>query len=99
MSKATLGSDSREVRRLTLSGDITAGSAGDLMKAIHWINHERSAKRIELWLNTSGGSNYDGLALIDTMLLSNIPVDTVAVGHCMSIGVGILQAGVKRYAT
>lgn len=87
------------IKKLTLSDSIDSDSVAMVMKAIHEANEKASAERIELWLNTLGGSIRDGLALIDTMMLSPIEVDVVAVGSCMSMGIAILQAGSRRYAT
>lgn len=48
-----------------------------------------------LFINTEGGATSDGFAIIDCMETSAIPIHTVALGMCMSMGVLIVSAGHK----
>lgn len=52
-------------------------------------------KEITLFVNTLGGSAYDGFALIDLMDISRLPIKTVGMGSIMSMGVLIFAAGAK----
>ena len=57
-------------------------------------------KDISLYLNTPGGSVYDGLAIYDTMQYVKCDVSTVCMGMAASMGSILLSAGTKgkRYA-
>jgi len=63
-----------------------------ILKANMLFKDERD---ISLYLNTNGGSCYDGFALIDVMDVSRLPVRTVGMGNIMSMGVLLLCAGAK----
>ena len=52
---------------------------------------------IFLFINSYGGSVYDGLALVDLIKSSPTPIATVAVGACMSMAAWIFLAGDKRF--
>lgn len=50
---------------------------------------------LTLYINSLGGSCYDGFALIDLMDASRIPINTVGLGNIVSMGVLIMSAGAK----
>ena len=62
-------------RKLLLSEDITSSSVKDIIKEIMEINHDDDEKEaeykdwerkpIKLFINSFGGSVYDGLSLVD----------------------------------
>ena len=56
---------------------------------------------ITIFVNTPGGSVYDGMAIVDTMNYIKCPVTTVCVGLAASMGAVLLAAGEKgkRYDT
>ena len=54
-------------------------------------------KPIKLFINSFGGSCYDGLALVDVIKQSKTPVHTISIGSSMSMGLWIYLAGHKRY--
>ena len=54
---------------------------------------------IWLYINSPGGSIYNGLAIIDTMRSIKSPVFTVCCGMAMSMGAAILSCGDRRYMT
>lgn len=56
-------------------------------------------KPIWLYINSYGGSIYDGLAVIDTMRSLRSPVFTVVRGKAMSMGAAIAALGDRRFAT
>lgn len=62
-------------------------------------NHIYTRKPITVYVNSYGGSVYDGLALVGIMQKSKTPVVTIASGKVMSMGVIIALAGHTRYAT
>lgn len=69
---------------------------------IEWIieeNFKKSHERLTLFISSYGGEVYASFALIDAMLGSKIPVDTVGLGYIASAGLGIFIYGEKRYIT
>ena len=95
-------------RRILLSKEIDEGSANDIIKAIFEINIDddkkeneyRDFKRepIELYINSPGGTIYDGLAIIDAMRNSKTPVHTYCIGRAMSMAFIIFLVAEKRFA-
>ncbi|RYD57283.1 MAG: Clp protease ClpP [Sphingobacteriales bacterium] len=53
-------------------------------------------KRIQLWINSPGGSVMDGMNIRSAILRSKTPVDTYCVGVAASEAANIFQAGRKR---
>lgn len=87
------------VRRILLSASVSDDSVGKAIREMFTIEQEKSADRIELWVSTHGGGIDAGFALIDVIRELSIPVDTITTGCAMSMGIPILQAGQRRYAT
>lgn len=93
-------------RNLLLSNRISQNSVKDVIESIFEINEDDGQKEgiyrnwertpIKLFINSYGGSVYDGLALIDVIKHSKTPVHTICVGSCMSMGLWIWLAGAKR---
>jgi ATP-dependent protease ClpP protease subunit len=54
-------------------------------------------KRIQVWVNSPGGSVMDGMSIYSAILKSETPVDTYNVGVAASIAGAIFMAGRKRY--
>lgn len=94
-------------RNILLSEDISASSVKNIIEQINLINNDDDGKEedykdwerkpIKLFINSFGGSCYDGLALIDIIKQSKTPVHTISVGSSMSMGFWIYLAGHKRY--
>ncbi len=65
-----------------------------------YLNSEDPNQRINIYINSPGGSIYAGLAIYDTMQMIQAPVATYAVGVTASMGTVLLAAGRKgnRYA-
>lgn len=93
-------------REILLSDRIYQNSVKNIMEDIFEINEDDRRKEeiyrdwerkpIKLYINSYGGSVYDGLALIDVIKRSKTPVHTICVGACMSMGFWIWLAGAKR---
>lgn len=93
-------------RELLLSDRISQNSVKNAIESIFEINEDDQQKEeiykdwertpIKLFINSYGGSVYDGLALIDVIKHSKTPVHTICVGSCMSIALWIWLAGTKR---
>ena len=94
-------------RNLYLIGDINGANLKDCIIAINKFNMDdkhhakiyKNYKRnpIKLFIQSFGGSVYDGFALIDVMTNSKTPVYTYAIGMAMSMGLTIFSAGHKRF--
>lgn len=94
-------------RKILLSEDIASMSVRDAIKEIIEINYDDDQKEIDyrdwerkpiqLFINSFGGSVYDGLALVDIVKQSKTPVHTISIGSSMSMGFWIYLAGHKRY--
>lgn len=52
-------------------------------------------KEINIYVNSPGGSVYDGLAVIDTMNMISSPVSTICTGMAASMGAMLLVSGEK----
>lgn len=89
-------------RTITL-GEINSESVNDIIQLIYEINDEDIGKTqvepIRLIINSFGGEVYSGLALIDTIDNSSIPVYTICHGSAMSMALIIYAAGHQRYAS
>jgi ATP-dependent Clp protease protease subunit len=89
-------------RTITL-GEISSESVNDIIQLIYEINDEDIGKTqvepIRLIINSFGGEIYSGLALIDTIDNSLIPVYTICHGSAMSMALIIYAAGHQRYAS
>lgn len=93
-------------RDLLLSEDVSNTSVKDIITKIFEINYDddkqsKIYKRwdrdpIKLYVNSYGGSVYDGLALVDVIKTSKTPIHTICIGSCMSMGLWIWLAGKKR---
>lgn len=94
-------------RDLLLSDRISQGTVKDIIKDIFEINFDDDEKEeiykdwerkpIQLFINSYGGSVYDGLALIDVIKRSKTPVHTVCIGSCMSMALWVWLSGAKRF--
>ena len=96
-----------QYRKILLSESITSSSVKDVIKEIMNINYDDDLKEVDykdwerkpikLFINSFGGSVYDGLALFDTIKQSKTPVHTISIGSSMSMGFWIYLAGHKRF--
>lgn len=94
-------------RKLLLSDNITSSSVKEMIKEIMDINYDDDLKEVDykdwerkpikLFINSFGGSVYDGLALVDIIKQSKTPVHTISIGSSMSMGLWIYLAGHKRF--
>lgn len=96
-----------ENRNTIVIGDVNHELSKSVIEQILKINHEDSEKEkkvvdykrepIKIILSSFGGSVYDGLAIYDVMRCSKTPIHTYGYGFIMSMGVGILLGGSKRF--
>ena len=60
-----------------------------------FLENEDAAKDIVFYINSPGGSVYDGLAIVDTMNYVKCDIQTVGVGVQASFGAVLLSNGAK----
>lgn len=91
----------RQHRVLLLSEPITAETANRFMADLLLLNAASCTERIDLYINSPGGSVTDGLAILDAMGCIQAPVSTICIGQAASMAAWILASGTKglRYAT
>ena len=78
-------------------GGVNDNSCLEAIRFIQYHNlNESNLERLTLVVNSPGGSVSAAFALIDVMLTSKIPVDTLATGLIASCGVLITMSGAKR---
>ena len=82
-------------RILFLGGEVNDGVANALVAQMLYLDSEDSSKPIYLYINSPGGSVYDGLGIFDTMQHIKPDVHTVCVGLAASMGAFLLCAGTK----
>ena len=70
-------------------------SGADFQEQLMYLD-SLGKKRIQVWINSVGGSVVDGYNIYNAILKSNTPVDTYNVGICASMAGAIFMAGRKR---
>ena len=94
-------------RRIILSNNVNCDSMERIIEKIFEITYDDQLKAnefkdieikpIELYINSFGGSCYDGMALIDLIRINPTPIHTYSFGSSMSMGFMIFLAGEIRY--
>ena len=82
-------------RIIFLGEDVNAHTANLVVAQLLFLAHEDSKKDIKLYINSPGGSVYDGLAIIDTMNYIEPDVETIGIGLQASMGAMLLSCGAK----
>ncbi|MFO0037986.1 MAG: ATP-dependent Clp endopeptidase proteolytic subunit ClpP [Synechococcaceae cyanobacterium] len=82
-------------RIIFLGEPVTAESANRVVAQLLFLEAEDPDKDIFLYINSPGGSVYDGLGIFDTMQHVKPDVQTVCVGLAASMGAFLLAAGTK----
>jgi ATP-dependent Clp protease protease subunit len=80
-------------RIIYLGAGVDSDVANYVAMQLLWLNAESPDEPIQLYINSPGGSVYDGLAIKDVMHNISAPVNTVGIGICMSMGAYLLAAG------
>ena len=82
--------------RVVFMGDqVTSDTANIVIAQLLHLAYEDPKKDIKLYINSPGGSVYDGLAIIDTMNYIEPDVQTIGIGLQASMGAMLLSAGAK----
>lgn len=90
------------VDRIVYMGtEVNSVTVNLLVGQLLFLNQQDPEAPIHMYINSPGGSVYDGLGLYDTMQMIKAPVHTYCVGLAASMGSLLLSAGAKghRYAT
>ncbi|MBQ9020036.1 ATP-dependent Clp protease proteolytic subunit [Candidatus Saccharibacteria bacterium] len=82
-------------RIVFLGEDVNAHTANLVVAQLLFLAHEDPKKDIKLYINSPGGSVYDGLAIIDTMDYIAPDVQTIGIGLQASMGAMLLACGAK----
>ena len=82
-------------RIIFLGEAVTNDSANRIVAQMLFLEAEDPEKDIYLYINSPGGSVYDGLGIFDTMQHIKPDVHTVCVGLAASMGAFLLCAGTK----
>lgn len=87
-------------RIVFLVGPVNEQSASLIVAQLLFLESENPDKDICFYINSPGGSVYDGLAIYDTMQFIKPDVSTLCTGFAASMGTFLLAAGHpgKRYA-
>ena len=82
--------------RVVFLGDqVTPETANIVIAQLLHLAYEDPKKDIKLYINSPGGSVYDGLAIIDTMNYIEPDVQTIGIGLQASMGAMLLSSGTK----
>ncbi len=82
--------------RVVFLGDqVTPETANIVIAQLLHLAYEDPKKDIKLYINSPGGSVYDGLAIIDTMNYIEPDVQTIGIGLQASMGAMLLSSGAK----
>ena len=82
-------------RIIFLGEDVNSHTANLVVAQLLFLAHEDPKKDIKLYINSPGGSVYDGLAIIDTMNFIKPDVETIGIGLQASMGAMLLSCGTK----
>ena len=82
-------------RIIFLGEAVTSESANRIVAQLLFLEAEDPEKDIFLYINSPGGSVYDGLGIFDTMQHIKPDVQTVCVGLAASMGAFLLCAGAQ----
>ncbi len=87
-------------RIIFLGTPVNPDVANLIVAQLLFLDQEDPERDISLYINSPGGEISAGLAIYDTMQLTQAPVSTIAVGMTASMATILLTAGAKgrRYA-
>ena len=82
-------------RVIFMGGEVNEHSANLIIAQMLFLENQDANKDIIFYVNSPGGSVYDGLAIIDTMNYVKCDIQTVGVGMQASMGAVLLANGTK----
>ena len=84
-----------EDRIIFIDGEINESTASVVVAELIHLANEDSDADIKMYINSPGGSVYDGLAIYDTMNYIKPDVQTFGIGLQASMGAFLLSSGTK----
>ena len=87
-------------RIIFLGTPINSQVANTIVAQLLYLSADDPDRDINMYINSPGGSVYDGMAIYDTMQSIPCDISTISVGLCASFGTVLLASGThgKRYA-
>jgi ATP-dependent Clp protease protease subunit len=82
-------------RIIFLGEDVNEHTANVVVAQLLHLAYEDSKKDIKLYINSPGGSVYDGFAIFDTIQFISPDVQTIGIGVQASMGAFLLSSGTK----
>jgi ATP-dependent Clp protease protease subunit len=82
-------------RIIFLGEDVNEHTANVVVAQLLHLAYDDSKKDIKLYINSPGGSVYDGLAIYDTIQFISPDVQTIGIGLQASMGAFLLSSGTK----
>lgn len=82
-------------RIIFLGTDVNPHTANLVVAQLLFLQNEDPKKDIYLYINSPGGSVYDGMAIYDTIQYIKNDVQTVGIGLQASMGAFLLSSGTK----
>lgn len=82
-------------RVVFLGDEVNSATANIVVAQLLHLAYEDPKKDIKLYINSPGGSVYDGLAIIDTINYIEPDVQTIGIGLQASMGAMLLSSGAK----
>lgn len=82
-------------RIIFLGEDVNEHTANVVVAQLLHLAYEDSKKDIKLYINSPGGSVYDGFAIYDTIQYIAPDVQTIGIGVQASMGAFLLSSGTK----
>lgn len=82
-------------RIVFLGEQVNSQTANLVVAQLLFLANEDPKRDIKLYINSPGGSVYDGLAIIDTMNYVKPDVQTIGIGLQASMGAMLLSSGAK----
>ncbi len=82
-------------RIIFMGEQVNSQTANLVVAQLLFLANEDPKKDIKLYINSPGGSVYDGLAIIDTMNYIAPDVQTIGIGLQASMGAMLLSCGAK----
>lgn len=82
-------------RIIFLGEEVNEGTANVVVAQLLHLAYADSKKDIKLYINSPGGTVYDGLAIYDTIQYISPDVQTIGIGLQASMGAFLLSSGTK----
>jgi ATP-dependent Clp protease protease subunit len=82
-------------RIIFLGTDVNPHTANVIVAQLLFLQNEDPKKDIQIYINSPGGSVYDGMAIYDTIRHIKNDVSTVGIGLQASMGAFLLSSGTK----